>query len=99
MVSSMGSIHRGTARPSLARRCKEASIIIRKFKKKKQYNPDLTHALDAFAAAAPAAASSVLAPASNQRCKNVQRCKQCLCKKNLILGKIFAKFYDVLSRK
>ena len=34
-----------------------------------------------------------------QRCKNVQTCKQCSCKKNLISGKIFAKFYAVLSRK
>ena len=36
---------------------------------------------------------------NHQSCKNVQRCKQCLCKKNPILGKIFAKCYAVLSRK
>ena len=34
-----------------------------------------------------------------QRCKNVQTCEQCSCKKNPISGKIFAKFYAVLSRK
>ena len=38
-------------------------------------------------------------PAFAQRCKNVQTCKQCLCKKNPISGKIFAKVYAVLSRK
>ena len=36
---------------------------------------------------------------SRQRCKNVRTCEQCLCKKNPISGKIFAKFYAVLSRK
>ena len=35
----------------------------------------------------------------SQRCKNVPTCQQCWCKKNPILGKIFAKFYAVLSRK
>ena len=34
-----------------------------------------------------------------QRCKNVRTCKQCLCKKNPISGKIFAKFYAVLFKK
>ena len=34
-----------------------------------------------------------------QICKNIQTCEQCLCKKNPILGKIFANFYAVLSRK
>ena len=34
-----------------------------------------------------------------QRWKNIQMCHQCLCKKNPIWGKIFAKFYAVLSRK
>ena len=31
--------------------------------------------------------------------KNVPMWQQCWCKKNSILGKIFAKFYTVLSRK
>ena len=34
-----------------------------------------------------------------QRCKNVRRCEQCLCKKSPISGQTFAKFYAVLSRK
>ena len=34
-----------------------------------------------------------------QRCKNVPMCQQCWFKKNPIWGKIFAKFYAVLSRK
>ena len=33
------------------------------------------------------------------RCKNVRPCEQYSCKKNPILGKIFAIFYAVLSRK
>ena len=41
-----------------------------------------------------------LASGIDQRCKkNVQTCGQCLCKKNSMLDKIFAKFYAVLSRK
>ena len=34
-----------------------------------------------------------------QRCKNVPTCQQFWLKKNPISGKIFAKFYAVLSRK
>ena len=37
--------------------------------------------------------------AASQRCKNVPTIQQCLCKKNPISGKIFAKFYAVLLRK
>ena len=35
----------------------------------------------------------------DQRCKNIQTCKQGLCKKDSISGKIFAKFHAVLSGK
>ena len=38
-------------------------------------------------------------PAYLQRCKNIRTCKQCLCKKVPISGKMFAKMYAVLSIK
>ena len=40
-----------------------------------------------------------VAKVGRQRCKNIQACKQCLCKFFPRLGKICAKFYAVLSQK
>ena len=37
--------------------------------------------------------------AGHQRCKYIQTCEQCSCKKNHISCKIFANFYAVLLKK